>query len=259
MPLSDAQLGVVARRYQDLLARLSARTADQVGVLWDRAGGIDDAAQAQFARRAADLVAASQRQAAMLADAYIRTYALGLDGTVVGAAVDLAAAVGQRGVDPLEVYSRPTITARKALADGREFADALQAARLRAASTADMDVKLAARAAARDAMVAAGYTRYRRVPDATACTFCLTASTQAYRTVDLMPLHARCGCAVAPLPADAPLVIDRDLLDRLKASSGRDDYWNDRRAAIAIREHGELGPVLTAKSHAFTGPGDIAA
>lgn len=259
MPASEAQLRVVALRYQELLGRLSARTAAQVGVLWDRLGGIDDAAQARFARAAAQVVEASQRQAAMLADAYIRTYLRQLEGGAVAGTVDAAAATAARGVPAVEVYARPTVTARKALADGRTLLEALRTARDRATSAADVDVKLAARQASRDAMIAAGVTHYRRVPDSTACTFCLTASTQRYAAADLMPLHNRCGCTVAPLRADAPLVIDRDLRDRLRAASGRDDYWNDRKAAIAVREHGELGPVLVQADHQFTTAADAAA
>jgi len=205
MALSEAQLRLLTARWQDLLGRLSARTVDQVGMLWDRYGGVDDAAQRRFARAAAEVVEAAQRQAAMLADAYIRTYTAGLDGTTIGATVDLASATSQRGVAAVEVYARPAITARTALAGGKDFAEAFRVARTRATSAADVDVKLAARSAARDSMVAAGYTRYRRVPDGTACTFCLVASTQAYNTGDLMPLHNRCvvgGTVVSSVGAD---------------------------------------------------------
>lgn len=256
---SDAALNLLSRRYQDILIRLSASTADQVARLWDRFGSLDAGDQARFARAAAAIIEAAQRQAAMLADAYMRNYIGQLTGTVPVSVLDVASMVELRGVATVDVYARPTVTARTAISQGRTYAEALRAARDRAMSAADTDVKMAARQASRDAMVSNGFEHYRRVPDANACTFCLTASTQRYNSADLMPLHARCGCTVAPLAAGAPLVVDKALVARLKAASDRPDYWNDPKAAVAVREHGELGPVLVARNQKFSGPGDIAA
>lgn len=255
MPASELVLRQLAARYQLTLAALADRTATQVGTTWDRVGGIDDTAQARFATAAARTVEASQRAAAQLADAYIRGYVGLQTDRPQRSALDLATIIDLRGVPALDVYRRPTITARTALARGRDFTAAFTEARTRATTTADLDVKLAARRAADDAMAAADVTHWRRVPDGTACTFCLTASTQRYRVGDLMPLHTRCGCTIAPLAAGDDRVIDKALLGRLEAATGRPDYWNDPKAAIAVRTHGELGPVLVAKNHNFDGPG----
>ncbi len=147
---------------------------------------------------------------------------------------------------------RPAVTARKALADGKNIADALRIARGRAASAANTDVALAARRGAHDAM--ARHTQivgYRRVPNADACVFCLVASTQRYHTGDLMPLHNNCRCAIAPIigEIDPGQVINKDLLDSYKRGDVRD--------VISTHVHGELGPVLTRAGDAFAGLGAV--
>lgn len=257
--MSDPRLDLLARRYQEILARLGARTSEQVALLWDQLGGITDVEQARFAQAATQVVEAAQRQAAMLADAYMRGYLGQMTGSTPTSALDLTSVIDLRGVPTRDVYHRPTVELRASLARGRTFAEAVSAARARATSSADTDVKMAARQTSRDTMVHNKVSHYRRVPDGAACTFCLTASTQRYKAADLMPLHSHCGCTVAPLASGATHIVDKPLLDRLKAASGRDDYWNGPKAAIAVHQHGELGPVLTQRGQHFTGPRGIAA
>jgi hypothetical protein len=263
MPLvPEAQLLPLARRYQDAVIHLADATSEAVAQLWDASGAISTAAQTEFAARAALIVEAAQRQAAMLSDAYVRSYvALGRGAPLQLSSIDVAQIVAnaRNGVAGDVVYSRPTVSARIALSEGKTVDAAKALARTRAAAAADIDVKLAARRAANDSMVGAGVHFYRRVPDADACTYCVVASTQRYKTGDLMPLHEHCGCTVAPLFTGNERIIDKDLLARLKAASDKPDYWNDPTAIIAVRHHGELGPVLTKAGDRFTGPADIAA
>lgn len=257
---SDAALRLLEDRYQATANALAARTSEQVATLWANLGGVNDTAMARFSAAAAQVVEASKRQAVALADGYVRTYiALAESSGVPASTIDVAAiaAEARAGVSALDVYRRPVVTARAALANGRSFADALRLARVRATSAANTDVHLASRAGADASMRANGVEHYRRVPDATACTFCLVASTQRYRTGQLMPLHAHCGCSVAPLVGTRDRVVDQALLGRLKAASDRPDYWNDRK--IAVHHHGELGPVLTRAGDHFTGPAGLAA
>lgn len=251
---------LLAARYQQIIIALAARNAALVGAMWDRLGGVDQASLDMFARQAAEIVGITQQQAATIAAAYVDTI-VGFAGTRPVNTIDIARAVAnaRNGTPLIDVYGRPTITARAQIADGKDLAHALRIARNRAVSSADTDVKLAARSAARDAMTSAGVTHYKRVPDATACVFCLTASTKRYSSDHLMPMHNACGCSVMPLvgkAADSPIA-DRALLARLKASSDRPDYWNDPKAATAVHEHGELGPVLTHAGDHFDGPAAV--
>jgi len=243
---SDAAIALLVARYQQIIIDLAKRNAAIIGALWDRLGGLDEATLDSFASQAATIVGAAQFQAAAISVAYINGVVAFADQQGTAEAIDIAAVVANaRNGTPLSlVYSRPTITARGAIADGKSFADAMKLARERAVSAANTDVHLSARLGANTAMKAHKIRYYRRVPDPTACAFCLTASTQRYSTGDLMPLHAYCGCSVMPLIGASEHIIDPDLLARLKASTGRSDYWNDPAAATAVRDHGELGPVL---------------
>lgn len=258
MPAVDTLVALLATRYQQIVIDLGARNSTTVGTLWDRVGGIDTAALEAFATQAAEIVGATQFQAAAIAAAYVDNV-LGLNGQRPTRTIDVArsVAMARNGTPLVEVYGRPTITARAEIANGKDFAQALRIARNRATSAADTDVKLAARSGAHDAMTSAGVEHYKRVPDAHACVFCLTASTQRYSTAELMPMHAHCGCSVMPLVGASAHIVDSGLLARLKAASGRPDYWNDPKAAIAVHEHGELGPVLTPAGDHFTGPAGL--
>lgn len=64
-----------------------------------------------------------------------------------------------------------------------------------------------------------GIVGWRRVTEPGACEFCLLASTQRYHTKDLHPLHEHCRCSVAPVVGlkDPGHVLNKDLLQRLKA------------------------------------------
>jgi hypothetical protein len=109
---------------------------------------------------------------------------------------------------------------------------------------------------------------YRRVLTGRSCMFCATASTQRYRGSDLMPLHGRCDCAVAPIfgDEDPGQVINHQVLSKLKAKGP--GYWKERgfvdangdpiepgrEGPVAVRQHGELGPTLVDRHDHFDGP-----
>jgi hypothetical protein len=101
------------------------------------------------------------------------------------------------------------------------------------------------------------------------CGICAVAATQRYRKANLAAIHGGCDCGVQPIYAgrDPGQVIDPDGLDRVHESIaerfGTDAVDATARAAaywpqIAVREQGELGPVLTIRAHAFTSPADLA-
>lgn len=272
MAAPDALLVQLARAYQARQLAVRDTTAATVGGLWDRLGGPGDQAAARFVAAAVPVVAGAQAASVSLGIAYVQTYSVAATGEAETLSIDQAALIaGLRGGVPLsEVYQRPVITARAALADGGTLAEALKAARLRAVSTAGTDVMLAARGGTHAAMArAARVVGYRRVPDGAACKFCLLASTQRYHLSQLMPLHQRCGCTVAPIigTQDPGHVLDKDLVDRLHAADPLIGTRGDNRAwlrqqyesIVAVHEHGELGPVLTARGDHFTGPSDLAA
>lgn len=323
MATSDAQLVTLARSHQGAQAVLAARTAEQVGTLWDRLGGLDDAALERFSTSAATTVRAAQITAAGVAAGYVRSYVSLADGAPLELGdvnFDELAAGARGGVAPETVYARPIITARAAIAEGKTFAVAMAAGRVRATSAAETDVALARRSGTFDAMGRARdrVVGYRRVPSSSACLFCKVASTQRYKLRDLLPLHSHCHCTVAPIVGqrDPGRIINRDVYTELKAAGVMDDitaarqpnakldaaknardradYWRNelaaerdparigrieeriadwqakakqyereaaatKRAAYAVEQHGELGPVLVHAGDRFTGPKDLAA
>ena len=272
-----------ADRFAELAHERFLRLQDGIGVavgrLWDVFGGVDDKAFEQFPARAAVAVSAAQRQASGLVDSSWSRIAALLGVNLAPLGLQLAGA-DLRGTDPVEVYRRPVVTARAALADGRSWLDAVAAARARAVSTASTDVSLAQRGAA-DAWASADrVVGYRRVLSGRSCLMCATASTQRYRHGDLMPIHGHCDCGVAPIIGDHDPghVINRGLLRDLRKQGGS-SYWQksgfvdmtedgtatvlvggkQRTLEVAVHQHGELGPVLTDRRHNFASEGDLAA
>jgi len=95
---------------------------------------------------------------------------------------------------------------------------------------------------------------------------CYVASTQRYSRGDLLPIHPGCDCGEEPIYGSSGVsdTIDEQLLDAthqaIDERFGEFDFGGrtvDYRKAIIVREHGELGPVLTVKGQHFTGPNDI--
>jgi hypothetical protein len=151
--------------------------------------------------------------------------------------------------------------------------EALEMGSQRADQLASTDVALAQRQATLEVVGADDrIVGYRRVLTGRSCAFCATASTQRYHKRQLMPLHSRCDCGVAPIfgTADPGQVINRKLLTDLRKAAketgtARKDYWRNRHVTIEedgtvrlpevkVHQHGELGPVLYDAKHDFVGP-----
>ena len=178
------------------------------------------------------------------------------------------------GPTAAEVYARPAVTMRTKLSEGSTMTAALQAGALRAVDLVTTDLQLAMTHQSQVSMSRHGVQFFQRVLVGPAdCALCMIASTQHYRTGNLMPIHPGCNCDVRPLPNDtarftamdgSDRVIDPDLLAKTHNmvadllgdadSSGRSP---DYRKLLAVREHGEIGPVLTFKHQQFTGPSAI--
>lgn len=268
----------LASLYTARYNRLRSSAAAAAGRAWDRSAGLNDIAADRFSSIAAGLSIAAQTQTAALVDGYLATMAGLITGTGTAIGIDPTAVTGSAvrfGAEPTDVYHRAIVTARAAISGGRSFDDAMAAGRARALATITTDVALTQRAAATEAIRSSGIVGYRRVLTGKSCALCATASTQRYHSGNLMPIHAHCDCGIAPIIGDKDPghVINRPLLQRMKATgraTGDPDIYRSRKLIVdedgtvhmpqmAVRQHGELGPVLTDASHDFSGPGDIAA
>ncbi len=170
--------------------------------------------------------------------------------------------------------------------------DAASASERRAQTIGLTDLELATTHAAQDALSGdKSVVGYRRVlTGAENCGMCVVASTKLYRTADLMPMHPNCDCVVAPVTAGedpgrtinnrtvgadlvpeafnkhgVPIFKDDQTIDLGDMLQATHDAINERfgasfanaksidyRKAITIRQHGELGPILTVARHKFT-------
>ncbi len=242
--LAEAHI-VAQQQLRDLTQR-------SVEVIWRNLLGYDDKDVPTFLRQALPLVAGAQRHSVALTDAWLARE-LGRRPLGVNPARATGAAV-RNGTPPEDVYRRPFVTVWSALKQGADYADAVEQGLARLRSTAGTDVQLAMRTTLREAGQADDrIVGYARVPDGGACAFCQLVSGQRYTTEDLMPIHNNCGCGV-------------DVI----TGSNRHEFTGNRRndldvpiegdgIAAAVREHGELGPVLVDAQHDFTGQQQLAA
>jgi hypothetical protein len=260
-------------RYQLLYGRLRDATIAQARAMWQRFGGPGDGNIDAFLAAIVPLIEGAQVAAArMVAGSFALQVRLETGtGVAVAIAPEAVTIAALRGTAAAEVYTRPVITMRKALADGLDFGDAMRLAGDRVEQLASTDLVMAEREAATVAAEAdSRIVGYRRVLRGSSCALCATASTQRYRRKNLMPIHSRCDCGVAPIigSADPGQVINKPLVRQLKAAAkatGSKDYYKNRHVTVdengnvtlpdvKVRNHGELGPVLSVAQHAFSGP-----
>jgi hypothetical protein len=227
----------LAERHIELQARVRASLERSVGTLWTGLGSYDEADIERWLRQVVPVVTAGQAQAVALVDAYL---ARALERQPLGVDPQEILAVTRNGVAPDEVYRRPFVDVWGGLKDGKLWNEAVALGLERATSAAAIDAQLAMRTAAREIGQADSAIRgYRRVPDAGACEFCVLVAGQTYSTSDLMPVHNRCGCGVEPITDGPPIT---------KAPTGA----KGGTVSVAVRDHGELGPLLVNAADNFT-------
>lgn len=258
---------VLAERYRDALVRLRALAARRARQAWLDLGRWDRADVDRFTGAVVPMVGAVQARTTSLTDSYLSRM---VGSRVVGLPPQVGALV-RNGTDPADVYARPFVQLWSALGDGTPFDDALDASAARVDATAQTDVQLSVTHSTREWLAdppadAPRIVGYSRTLTGESCALCAVASTQIYKNEDLMPIHDRCDCGVAPIfdDRDAAKAINRDRLRQLKAS---DQYTTDKAKLshlrvnadgeitppkVAVHEHGELGPVLADSAHEFT-------
>lgn len=154
--------------------------------------------------RVVPLVENGQAAAAALVDAYM---AAKTETTVKGLDATRYTIEALRRVPAREVYDRPFGALGGQLAAGAEFATALASAQGALDRLVRTDLQLAQTHAARDWMADDDrIVGYRRVlGPGHNCSLCVSASQRTYSRGDLMPIHERCHCTVAPILGTAPL------------------------------------------------------
>lgn len=212
---------------------------DTIGALmedaWLTYANLDEVAAARFTTAASTIVEGGLRQVAGVAAGYTSTA-----DAILGQSADIVipAPTIRQGVPPADVYQRSIIEARRLIASGSSYADAMRGGQLRAVATAKTDMSLGNRAAMAQAKLARPWVvGYRRTLTGKSCAFCALASTQRYTRAELLPLHPSCDCGIAEIygTTDPGQIINRELLTDLKAQGVVDDITAARSLPDAKR------------------------
>lgn len=215
---------------------------------------------AKFLTAFAKLVEPAQARAAATTDAYLSRAIGDLRGKPtppVGVRID---PTQLRGTNHLSVLERVAEEYRYQRSAGLDDTAARERSVQRAQAIADDDVTLASREATRQVFTRTpGVSGYRRVihPELSregTCGLCVAASDRVYHRGDLMPIHTHCRCEPMPIigTADPGHSLNQTELAALYARSGSTSAADLSR--VRVRNHGELGPVLTEDDEHFTGP-----
>lgn len=237
--------------YDASAMQLQTRTVDGAGRLWQALPvGLDAQAVAQWLQQMIPLIEGAQRSVGALTSSYLA--AVGLVSTAqrrppVGVPMGLMNDAQLRGVRTSEVYLRAVDEARYQSTIGKSLEEAHSIGLDRVQAAAATDLQLAKTHASRYVMNRdPRITGYRRVTHGRCCNLCELAASRVYHKSDLMPIHARCTCGVVP-----------EYGATLEAVQLGPPALEDRGDAVAVHDHGELGPVLAVKGQDFRGPADL--
>lgn len=249
------------------MAAVRAHVLAYARLVWRAQGSYRDADVERLVSLIVPRVRAGQLATAQLTSAYIASIDTVRSGVLVKPVPVDPAVLDGRGVAAVEVYRRPAVEVYTALSTGASFTDAVARGLSRLDSLVSTDMQMAKVRQARVSYLATGKQYFRRVLNGGSnCGLCVIASTQRYRTESLAPIHPGCDCGVDALaPRESrEHVIDQVALDSAHASiegefgqSFRDGRSLDYRL-IEIRQHGEIGDVLTWRGQHFDGPASVA-
>lgn len=247
-------------------AHIAGQTAIRAALLialariWSSLGSYNREDVPKWLAGALPLIETAQRQSVALTNAYLSRV---LDRPPLPLDLhDLIGAEVRNGVTPQEVYERPFVTIWADLKQGTEWEKAVANGLDRVESVAATDVQLSMRAAA-DAIdrLDSSFFGFERVANPDACSFCKEVNGAYVKGSDgfVMALHNRCGCGLRALKEP------HDLARLLPDGTPADDEERKRLGypaladmRVAVREHGELGPVLVDPAHDFTSEADLA-
>ncbi|MBT0771820.1 hypothetical protein KIH74_22960 [Kineosporia sp. J2-2] len=97
------------------------------------------------------------------------------------------------------------------------------------------------------------------------CGLCVVVADRVYKVAELLPVHTFCRCTVAPIvgaaggSGDPGLSLNQADLERIYALGGGTSAAVLAKVRVAVREHGELGPVLRSAADEFRGPDQVKA
>ncbi len=260
------------RAYDTQVHQLRLRIQNFTSRYWNSMGSWRDDDIERLLATVTPMVQSGQQRISDLTDAYMTRLAAQQGYTVSGRTLE-ATTRTLRGVSDETLYARPFATMHDSLSKGQSVTAAVAAGKSRLLSIVTTNLQLAKTHSARRAMQSGGVRMTERVLTGREnCALCVIASTQRYWSSDLQPVHPGCDCNQRPYDGDPNVqIIHPDRLDAIHTavesefgSSDRGARYLDGRNEIsdyldlvAVREHGEVGPVLTWRDQHFTTKRDI--
>ncbi|MCF3941328.1 VG15 protein [Gordonia tangerina] len=248
--------------YQQAVTAVRQRVLVFAEAMWAAMPAYRDAQADQLIARLVPRVLAGQVQVANLTATYMAAMT---DTTPVP--VDREAVTMGRGVDPEQVYRRPMEQVWTGLAQGQTLDAAVAEGARRLQSLVATDMQMAKVRQSDVSLQHAKVQAYRRVlKGAKNCALCVIASTSKYYTGRLSPIHPGCDCDVAPADGGwsedrviAPELLEdaHGAVEQIAGIADRGGRAVDYRKLLLVREHGEIGDVLTWRHQQFTSLADI--
>jgi hypothetical protein len=263
---TQARIERLVALYAAQAAAQDARAKTAAVSLWSGfAEWYTAAAVQEIAQEAAAQSAVGQQVAAGLAQQYARTMVdlMRPAGSAAAGAKTLLLPPVRKGVDLVEVYTRPAAKYRRTYAFTEDLERASADALARAQDLVETDQLLTRREVTQQTYKALGITRLRRVihpelSESGTCGLCAVASTRTYLVDELMSIHPpHCKCTSVPVLSDADpgAVLNEKDLPALYAAAGGTSAAKLKR--IRVRQHGEYGPTLVDADHSFRAPRDV--
>lgn len=245
------QLVAIINGYDSQIKRNMDAVVGRIESMWDGLPNYNKASIESFAKKAIQLMNAANLNTLSQTSAYLaalQAAATGQPFQPPGLSRSVVALEALRGTDPIDTYRRPGVVVWTALRDGKELSQATHLGKLRAVAIAATDMQLAKTHTAKEFMARdSRVTKYKRVLNGDDCALCVTAADNIYSKSDLLPIHPGCNCSVSPVYGS---------IDPAKSINKLESQGQDK-VSIEVREHGQIGPMLTRADDAFTTPDDF--
>lgn len=259
----------VIRGYNDAVYQVRQVVLNYATSVWGSSGSWRDADVDRLVNLILPRVQAGQLQTARLTSAYVAALAKYVDGRAVRAVPVVANEILlARGVDQSVVYRRPAVEMYTALSNGSTLTQSVKQGVSRLSSLVATDMQLSVTHQERKSYQGAGYEfTVRTLTGRESCALCTIASTQRYHVKNLRPIHPGCDCGSRQVSSkfQPSQVLDSSLLadvySAVNSSVAVTPGLSGKELSelVVVREHGELGPVLSWADQHFTDAHDLAA
>jgi hypothetical protein len=221
----------------------------------------------KFSKAVATLSAASAMKAAQLQLAYDREVAKANGQPYVAPVIPTSSyrtETLRNGATEAAVYRRPFAEVYIGLSQGKDLSEAIEAGARRIGSIVSSNVQIAKRNAAAESSKrqdnVVGFARVLTGNES--CALCYVASTRLYKRGDLLPIHPGCDCGIRQVYRSEAT---GEVLDAVRLESVEEVITNEfgspestwDLSKITIRQHGELGDVLTVADNDYTTENDV--